>query len=96
MKLLIKDTVFDYQPRRGSNKSEFTDLYICRSKFISIKGAFELYQHRAYRNWKLRSLLDSKPLAAKVEIDDKFDMNAIEREILFHNNKIDKNNNNIE
>lgn len=58
VKLLIKNAVFGYQPNKGSNKSELTNLYICKSKFIGIEGPLELYQYKAYRNWKLKSLLD--------------------------------------
>lgn len=95
MKLLVENAVFDYQSGKESNASEFTNLYICESKFIGTRGPLELYQRRARRNWKLRSSLDNKPLATKIRIGDKSDIDTIERENLFHNNKTDEDNNDI-
>lgn len=43
----------------------------------------------------LKSLLDGKLFATKLAISNKSNINAIERENLFYNSKIDKNNNNI-
>lgn len=54
VKLLVKDAVFDYQPGKKNNKSEFINLYFYKIKFIVIRGLLNLYQYRIYRNKKLR------------------------------------------
>lgn len=43
VKLLKKDTVFDYQPGKKSNKLEFTDIYFRKRKSIVVEGLFNLY-----------------------------------------------------
>ena len=43
VKLLVEDAVFDYQPGRRRNKSEFINLYSCRTKSIAAKVLFDLY-----------------------------------------------------
>ncbi len=50
VKLLIEYAVFDYQLGRGSNKSEFINLYLCGTKSIIAGGPLNLYQHKARRN----------------------------------------------
>lgn len=50
MKLLIEDIVFDYQPGRKSNNSEFTNLYFCKAKSIAVRGLLDLYQYRVCKN----------------------------------------------
>lgn len=75
--------MFLYQPGKKSKKLEFIDLYICESKSIGTKGLIKLYQCRIYRNWNLRSSLNSKLLATKVKIGNEFDINIIEKKNLF-------------
>ncbi len=90
----MKDTVFDYQPGRGSNKSEFTDLYLCRTKSIAAGGLLHLYQHRAYRNWKLRLSFNSRLPTTKVYKE--FDIDTVERAKLFHISETDDDSDNNE
>ena len=43
MKLLVEDAVFEYQPGRESNKTEFIDLYFCGSRVIAAGGSLDSY-----------------------------------------------------
>lgn len=92
VKLLVRDIIFDNQPSRGSNKSEFTDLYFCGTKSIAARGLLNLYQHRVYGNWKLRLLLDGR--LPTTEVSKKSDIDNMEKVDLLYNSKIDDNSNN--
>lgn len=43
IKLLVEDTIFDYQFDKKSNNSEFTNLYFGRIKSITVEGLLDLY-----------------------------------------------------
>lgn len=94
IKLLVEDVVFDYQPNREKNNSEFTKLYSYRKKSIVIKGPPNSYQYRPCGKWKLRLSLNSRLLATKV--DKKCDINIIEGILLFFNSKVNHDSNNYE
>lgn len=94
MKLLIKDTIFDYQPSKKSNKLEFTDLYLYEIQSIAAKGLINLYQYKVCRNWMLRLSFDGSLPTTKVGKES--DIDIVERVDLFHNSEIDDNSNNNE
>lgn len=50
IKLLVEDIIFDYQPSKKGNNSEFTNLYIRGSKSMEIKDSLKSYQYRACKN----------------------------------------------
>lgn len=92
VKLLVEDTVFEYQPGQGSNKTEFIDLYLCGSRVIVVGGPFDSYQRRARGNWKLGCSLDSKLHAVE---EDGSDIDALEGANAFCNSKTDNDDNSI-
>ncbi len=94
MKLLVEDAVFDYQPGRGSNKSEFTDLYLCEIKSIVAGGPLDLYQRKAHGNWNLRLSFDGGLPAT--EVGEESDIDAVEKAYLFHNSERDDDSDNNE
>ncbi len=94
MKLLVEDAVFDYQPSKRSNKSEFTDLYLCGLKSIAAGGPFDLYQCRTRKNWKLRLSFDGRLSAT--EVGEESDIDAVKGADLFYNSKTDDDINNNE
>lgn len=96
VKLLVKDDIFNYQPGKESNKSKFTNLYICELKSISIEVLLKLYQYKAYKNQKLGSSLNSKLYIAERKIDNKSNIDVIKGENIFYNSEKNENNNNIE
>lgn len=92
VKLLVKDAVFEYQPGRGSNKTKFNNLYFCRSRVITARGLFDLYQRKVRGNWTLGCALDNE---LHVIEGDKSDVDVLERANAFRNDKIDNDNNSI-
>lgn len=92
MKLLVKDTVFDYQSSRRSNKLKFTNLYLYRTKSIVARSSYDLYQYKAYRNQKLRLSFNGRLPAT--EIGKKSDIDVMERIDLFHNSEIENDSDN--
>lgn len=81
VKLLVEDAVFEYHPGRGTNGTEFIDLYIRGSRVIAAGGPLDAYQRRAQGNWRLRSVLDDGVLGA--EGGESSDIDALEGEDVF-------------
>lgn len=92
VKLLVEDAVFEYEPGRGSNETEFIDLYLCGLRVIAAGGPLDSYQHRARGNWKLGCSLNG--ILHAVEGDGS-DIDALERANAFCNSKTDDDDNNI-
>lgn len=92
VKLLVKDAVFDVHPNKGSNKSEFTNLFFYETITIAVEGLLAFYQYKGHRNWKLRVSLDGR--LPDIEVGKESDINVIERADLFNNSKTNNDSNN--
>ncbi len=60
VKILVEDTVFKYQPGRGTKEIEFIDLYVRGTKVIAAGTPLDKYQQRARGNWKLKLAINGE------------------------------------
>lgn len=93
MNLLIKDAVFDDYPNKKCNKSEFITLFFYRTKILIARSSFTSYQYKAYKNSNFKILIDYG--LSDIKIDEKSDIDILEKADLFNSSEIyyDSNNN---